>query len=104
MREEKEKKEMEEKEETTTPKKASASSENGKHIMSMKELMSVRKSGQRPDAVTSTSGDLVRPELGNPIRKTATGSPVRMGHGVDPHKVTENDWAEYKIYKAQREL
>ena len=77
---------------------------NGKHIMSMKELMSVRKSGQRPDAITSTSGDLVRPELGNPIRKTATDSPVRMGHGVDPHKVTEQDWAEYNLYMAQKKL
>ena len=81
-----------------------SASDNGKHIMSMKELMSVRKSGQRPDAVTSTSGDLVRPELGNPIRKTATGTPVRMGHGVDPRKVTENDWAEYNLYMAQKKL
>lgn len=81
-----------------------SASDNGKHIMSMKEMMSIRKSSQRPDAVTSTSGDLVRPELGNPIRKTANATPVRMGRGVDPHKVTENDWAEYNLYMAQKKL
>ena len=76
--------------------------DNGKHIMSMKELMSIRKSGQRPDAITSTSGEIIHHELGDHITKSATGPSVRMGHGVDPHKVTENDWAEYKIYKAQK--
>lgn len=84
--------------------KKSDTSENGKHIMSMKEMMAIRKSGQRPDAVTSTSGDITRPELGNPIRKTATEPAVKMGRGVDPHKVVENDWAEYKVYMAQKKL
>lgn len=74
-----------------------------KHIASMQELMSMNKSKtSRPDNTNTVNGDLVRPELGR-IQKTATSKPeVKMGRGVDPHKVVESDWEEYKLYKAQK--
>ena len=80
---------------------AKSAQDNGKHIMSLKEMMSVRKSAQRPDSITSTSGDITRPELGQ-VKKSANVPSPRMGRGVDPHKVTENDWAEYNLYMAQK--
>ena len=83
---------------------AKSAQDNGKHIMSFKEMMSVKKSSQRPDAITTTSGDITRPELGAPIRKSANAPSPRMGRGVDPKKVVENDWAEYNLYMAQKKL
>lgn len=75
----------------------------GIEIMSMRDLMAIKKSANmasRPDCVSSYGGDLSRPELGK-LQKSVTPEPVKMGRGVDPRKVVEADWAEYNLYKAQ---
>jgi len=70
-----------------------------KHITTMSEYVSMQKSAQRPDASTSNYGELARPSLDS-IAKSATAStPVKMGRGVDPHKVVEADLAEYERWK-----
>lgn len=75
----------------------------GKEIPTLREMMAMRKSGARPDTVSSVNGDLERPQLGK-IQKSAAPEPVRMGRGVDPHKVTAADWEEYNLYMAQKGL
>lgn len=72
---------------------------NGKQIPTLRDMMAIRKSG-RPDAISSVNGDIERPELGK-ITKSQS-SPVRMGRGVDPKKVTENDWNEYNLFKSRQ--
>ena len=70
-----------------------------KHIATMSEYVSMQKSAQRPDASTSNYGELSRPSLDS-IAKSASESPsVRMGRGVDPHKVVEADLEEYERWK-----
>jgi len=79
--------------------------DTGLQMRTIQELMAIRKSRginpSRPDAVSSVGGDLERPELGK-VQKSVTPEPVRMGYGVDPHKVVEADWAEYKLYMAHK--
>ena len=72
---------------------------NGKSIPTLKDMMSMKKSG-RPDANTTANGEIDRPELGK-IMKSSTEN-VRMGRGVDPKKVTENDWNEYNLFKSRQ--
>lgn len=74
---------------------------NGKQIKTLKEMIAIRKSGARPDAVSSVGGELERPSL-DKITKSSLPEPVRMGVGVDPKKVIERDLAEYNLYKARK--
>ena len=73
----------------------------GKTIPTLKEMMAIRKSGARPDAVSSANGELERPDLGT-FKKSTLPESVRMGVGVDPKKVIERDLAEYNLYKARQ--
>lgn len=79
------------------------SEQNGRHIASLQEMMSFKKSSVvgsgRPDPVSTPNADLVRPDP-DTFQKSR-GPVVRMGQGVDPRLVTENDWAEYRVYKAR---
>jgi hypothetical protein len=84
-----------------------SSYDTGIHVKSMREIMAIKKAemqtGARPDSIVSFGGNLERPELGK-LEKSLSPEPVRMGRGVDPHKVVEADWAEYNLYKAQHGL
>lgn len=81
--------------------------DTGIEVPSMRDMLSVKKAQRyepsRPDATVTLNGDLERPELGK-LQKSLSPEPVRMGQGVDPHKVVEADWAEYNLYKAQHGL
>lgn len=81
-----------------------SSADAGIQIMSLREMMAFKKAGMsgssRPDCIATVGGELERPELGN-LKKSSDSEPVRMGRGVDPHKVVEADWAEYNLYKAR---
>ena len=74
---------------------------NGKTIPTLREMMAIRKSGTRPDAISSANGELERPDLGT-FKKSTLPESVRMGVGVDPKKVVERDIAEYNLYKARQ--
>ena len=84
--------------------KVKKSEEDGKHIMTFREMMSIMKSGSRPDADTSMNGEIVRPEPGSFHKSGEDSAPVRMGRGIDPMKVVEQDLADYKAYMAQKRL
>ena len=77
----------------------------GKHITTMREMMSFRKNDMqenRPSDTSAVNADLSRPDLGR-INKSLSNAPkIRMGHGVDPHKVVENDIREYNLFKSQK--
>ena len=83
--------------------KKSADDLPGKPMMSFAELVAMKKA-ERPPASAGFDASRLRPDLGS-ITKSATPSePIQMGHGVDPAKVVEKDWEEYKLYKAQRRI
>ena len=69
-----------------------------KQIPTMKEYDSFNKSVSRPEASTGVSGELARPSLTS-ITKGSNAPSPKMGKGVDPHSVVENDLAEYRIWK-----
>ena len=108
--EERKKKKEEEKEEEERRKKEEEEEERDKthkvqkckHIPTLSETLALKKSETRPDAQTSTNGEIGRPELGR-INKSISPSP-RMGRGVDPHKVVENDWNDYKLYMSRNKF
>lgn len=78
--------------------------DTGVPVMSIREMMAIKKTNgfavSRPDNIATVGGEFERPSLGK-LKKSTTPEPVKMGHGVDPHKVVESDWAEYNLYKAQ---
>ena len=78
--------------------------DTGVPVMSIKDMMAIKKNNKfavsRPDNVATFGGNYERPTLGK-LQKSTTTEPVKMGRGVDPHKVVEADWAEYNLYKAQ---
>lgn len=92
--------------------KKSEDNPNGKPIATFKDMMAFRKSMDtpvsRPGSEATVNGNKGRPEsnvvdyMGS-IKKSMDGSDrrekVRMGYGVDPRKVVESDWAEYRLYK-----
>ena len=81
-------------------KKSASAEDNGIHMRTLKEI-AIKKSGTRPEAVSSMGGEMDRPSL-DKITKSAMPEPVRMGFGVDPKKVIERDLAEYNLYKARK--
>lgn len=84
--------------------KVKKSADNGKEIMSFRDMLAFAKSnGARPDSTTSMNGEIVRPEPGS-ISKSVHEAPVRMGRGVNPMDVIGQDLAEYKAYMAQKRL
>lgn len=91
-------------------KSADESRLNGKHIPSMQEMMSFRKSMpydvQKSSAIGTAGGDVRRPnpDMSNFAKSTEPRPVVRMGRGIDPHKVTELDWEEYRLYKESRQF
>ena len=83
--------------------KKSADELPGKPMMSFAELVAMKKA-ERPPASAGFDAQRLRPDLAS-ITKSATPSePIMLGHGVDPAKVVEKDWEEYKLYKAQRRI
>ena len=70
----------------------------GKHMMTLQEAFSIAKSNTRPN-MASAMGDAENPDL-NRIQKSSKPI-VRMGRGVDPMKVIENDLEEWNLYKAR---
>ncbi len=77
----------------------------GKHIATMREMLQVRKSGaqeNRPSDASAVNADLSKPDLGRINKSLNTTPQIRMGHGVDPHKVVENDIREYNLFKSQK--
>ena len=72
--------------------------EGGKHMMTLNEAFAIAKSEGRPN-MASAMGDAMNPDL-NRIQKSARPI-VRMGRGVDPMKVIENDLEEWNLYKAR---
>ncbi len=70
----------------------------GKHMMTLNEAFAIAKSEGRPN-MASAMGDAINPDL-NRIQKSAKPI-VRMGRGVDPLKVIENDLDEWNLYKAR---
>ena len=73
------------------------SAQGGKSILSLQELMSIAKSS-RPSMVATVNGDIITNDH-TTIAKSAKPS-VRMGRGVDPMKVIENDLNEWNLFKA----
>lgn len=72
----------------------------GKHLVSMRDLLTKSAGHPRPDAISTANGDVTTPEFGAPLQKSQSQR-VRMGPGVDPHEVTKADWERYKLFKAQ---
>ena len=70
----------------------------GKHMMTLNEAFTIAKSNARPN-MASAMGDAENPDL-NRIQKSSKPI-VRMGRGVDPLKVIENDLEEWNLYKAR---
>jgi hypothetical protein len=70
-----------------------------KHIPTMGEYVAMKKAAQRPDATTSNNGELSRPSLESIAKAANDRPPVRMGRGVDPHSVVEQDLEEYERWK-----
>lgn len=70
----------------------------GKHLMTLNEAFTIAKSNARPN-MASAMGDAENPDL-NRIQKSSKPI-VRMGRGVDPLKVIENDLEEWNLYKAR---
>lgn len=75
-----------------------------KHIETFEEALNrhrIYKCGSRPQVVSTTGGDVTRPELEfEPVEKSQ--QKVRMGYGVDPKSVTADDWAEYHRFIQSR--
>lgn len=72
----------------------------GKDIMSLRDMMAIIKSESgKPSAMSTVNGDIVTPEFG--IAKSQGKPAVRMGHGVDPWEVIQNDLQEYNVYKSR---
>lgn len=76
----------------------------GKHMMTFREMVSIAKSDKRPNMASSMGADLSRPELDRITKSTSTQPVVRMGRGVDPMKVIENDLNEWNIYKGRNKF
>ena len=76
----------------------------GKHMMTFREMVSIAKSDKRPNMASSMGADLSRPELDRITKSTSTQPVVRMGRGVDPMKVIENDLNEWNLYKGRNKF
>lgn len=77
------------------------SEENGKHIMSFKEMWALAKS-DRPGSVSAVNGDITTPEYGN-ITKSADR--VRWnGEKRDPMDIIRADLEEYNHFKHQSDF
>jgi hypothetical protein len=86
--------------------KSASETPESKHIATLAEAKAaIQKSTEasRPDSVATVNGDIERPRLDN-IEKSALPPKVKMGRGVDPHKVVENDIARYNLFKSQKEF
>ena len=75
--------------------------QGGKQLMSLHELMSIAKS-DRPSLMATVNGDIITKDS-VPVAKSSKPV-VRMGHGVDPMKVIENDLNEWNLFKVNSRL
>lgn len=76
-------------------------SAGGKHLVTLNEAFAIAKSGARPN-MASAMGDAADVDL-NSIRKSSKPV-VKMGRGVDPMKVIENDLDDWNLYKARNKF
>lgn len=76
-------------------------SAGGKHLVTLNEAFAIAKSGARPN-MASAMGDAADVDL-NSIRKSSKPV-VKMGRGVDPMKVIENDLEDWNLYKARNKF
>lgn len=78
-----------------------------KHMPTFDEMMSSRVSkawAPRPNTTVTFNGSVVRPQLGEVKKSAKPTEKVRMGYGVDPRAVTADLWADYALYKSNREF
>ena len=85
------------------PSKKSAS-DNGKTIMSLKDMMAIRKSADRMEVASTSNGSLTPPSLEGAAPIKMTSFRDMMGNGNDIRKSIEADADAYRLYKSQQNM
>ena len=81
-----------------------SASDNGKPIMSLKDMMAIQKSADRMDIATTMNGSLTPPSLDGAAPIKMTSIREMMGNGNSIRKSIEHDADAYRLYKSQQNM
>lgn len=87
----------------SNPSKKSAS-DNGKPIMSLKDMMAIRKSADRMEVASTSNGSLTPPSLDGAAPIKMSSFRDMMGNGNNIRKSIEDDADAYRLYKSQQNM